>query len=202
MCRRRFKTLNPLKGMWIFIVPLFVTLVFVTTVIQKNVETIVVSETEAAKFNSIKQRADKGDANAEWQLGVAYQEGDGVKKDLAQAVKLFKSSAEKNNNEGAYRYGLALLKGLGVLQSYKEAIYWLEKSANAGNKDAQYDLGNIYRYQNGVKVDMKRAYMWFSLAAAQGLIKAEASRNAVEQYLQPDDIAVIQEQTAAIIYPK
>ena len=52
----------------------------------------------------IKSYAEKGDERAQCNLGMKYLQGDGVKKDLGEAVKWFKKSAEQGNTKAQFEY--------------------------------------------------------------------------------------------------
>ena len=47
-----------------------------------------------ADIEGLKSRAENGDASAQSDLGIAHAIGDGVKRDLKEAVKLFRAAAE------------------------------------------------------------------------------------------------------------
>ena len=46
---------------------------------------------------ALKARAEKGDADAQYSLGWAYKNGEGVQQDYAEAVKWFRKAAEQGN---------------------------------------------------------------------------------------------------------
>ena len=49
----------------------------------------------AAEVENYRKAAEKGDAKAQYKLGVCYADGEGVSKDLKQAVYWWKKSAEQ-----------------------------------------------------------------------------------------------------------
>ncbi len=50
-------------------------------------------------IEELKQKAEAGDAEAQFQLGKKYANGDGVEQDYAEALKWYMKSAEHGNKE-------------------------------------------------------------------------------------------------------
>ena len=61
-----------------------------------------------------KAKAEKGDAEAQYSLGVRYDNGDGVAKDEIEAVKWYRKAAEQNYASAQYNLGLCYYNGQGV----------------------------------------------------------------------------------------
>lgn len=139
-------------------------------------------------------RAEKGDAEAQLQLGMRYAEGDGVIQNDKEAARWFALAAQQGLPEAQYQYGLALLKGRGVVQNYRAAFNWIEKPAKRGYAKAQYSLGELYRYGTGTTLDKAHAYLWFNLAAAQGIDAAAKARDSLVWQLKPEQISAMQEE--------
>lgn len=113
-------------------------------------------------------KAQKGDAAAQMELGVIYSKGEGVTKDLTEAVKWLTKAAEQGNVEAQMKLGGMYISGKGVLRSSSEAAKWFTMSANVGNAAAQTQLGRMHLTGAGVPKDDVEAYKWVTLAAAQG----------------------------------
>jgi hypothetical protein len=145
-------------------------------------------------------RAERGDAEAQLQLGMRYAEGDGVIQNDKEAARWFALAAKQGLAEAQYQYGLALLHGKGVVQDYRSAFGWIEKPAKRGYARAQYSLGELYRYGTGTAVDKARAYLWFNLAAAQGVEAAAKARDSLVWQLKPEQIAAMQEEAQRITH--
>ena len=107
------------------------------------------------EIEKLKKLAQQGNAKAQFNLGLAYYNGNGVKQDYKQAFYWWGKSADngKGNAEVQY-FGVSLLLWSRVKQDYKQAIEWYTKSANQGNADAQYYLGAAYYKGRGVKQDI------------------------------------------------
>lgn len=71
------------------------------------------------------QPEDGGDAAAQFKLGAAYMTGNGVPKDYAEAMKLFRASADQGYAPAQQNIGWLYYQGLGVKQDYADAYFWL-----------------------------------------------------------------------------
>ena len=121
---------------------------------------------EAVKY--YRQAAEKGNANAQLQLGYCYDKGKGVQQNYEEAFKWFKKSAEQGYDVAENRLGTYYYKGKGVAKDYRLAVYWFRMSAEHGNRDSMYNLGLCYQYGNGVSKDLSQARRWYQKAADQG----------------------------------
>lgn len=84
--------------------------------------------------------AKQGDANAQYFLGVCYENGKGVPKKLDKAVFLYRKAAEQGHPKAQCSLGLLYHYGRGVEQDFKQAAQWLKKAAEQGEEKAQYFL--------------------------------------------------------------
>jgi len=89
-------------------------------------------------FDELKPLAEQGDVDAQFSLGVMYQEGKGVIQDYKEAVKWYTKAAEQGDAyaQGAlaymYRYGE------GVLQDNVYAHMWGNIASSNGNETGGY----------------------------------------------------------------
>jgi TPR repeat protein len=75
-----------------------------------------------------------------------YVAGQGVSKDIAEAVRWYQFAAEQGAADAQFNVGIAYRSGLGVLQDAAEAGRWFRLSAEQGVSVAQFVLGNMYEY--------------------------------------------------------
>ena len=126
--------------------------------------------TEAAKL--FQQLAEAGNPIAQYQLGMLYYIGKGVKEDEKVAVEWLSKSARQGNVEAMYQLGNAFTFGNEtprlVADADVEAAQWYYKAAKAGNADAQYSLGLLFMAGKGVEKNDKEATYWMQLAAKNG----------------------------------
>ena len=59
---------------------------------------------------------------AQFRLGLKYEEKQGKEQDSEKTVKLYKKLAERGQAEASFRLGLKYEKGQGVAQNYKKAV--------------------------------------------------------------------------------
>ena len=127
--------------------------------------------TTAAK--ELRPLAERGDAEAQYRIGLMYEFGKGYPQDKAQGVAWFRKSAGQNHAAAQTELGIIYATGDGVAQDDRQAVEWFEKGATLGNSTAQYNLGLLYAKGQGVKVDNAQAIAWWRKAAAQGMTVAQ-----------------------------
>jgi uncharacterized protein len=80
--------------------------------------------------------AEQGDASAQNNLGVMYDQGQGVPQDYAEAVKWYRKAAEQGHAKAQSNLGVMYGNGQGVPQDYVQAHMWWNLSAAQGNENA------------------------------------------------------------------
>jgi hypothetical protein len=118
--------------------------------------------------------AEQGDALAQSNLGLMYEQGLGVVQDYAEAVRWYRAAAEQGNEFAQLDLGWMYENGRGVAQNYAEAARWYRAAAEQGDELAQHNLGRMYYNGLGVAQDDAEALRWFRAAAEQGLAEAQA----------------------------
>ena len=85
--------------------------------------------------------ADAGDAEAMLNLGVMYENGRGVPKDEAEAVRWYRKSADAGDTKAMLNLGRAYENGQGVPKDAAEAILWFHKAlSSSGLSPADHQL--------------------------------------------------------------
>jgi S1-C subfamily serine protease len=85
---------------------------------------------------ALKAKADQGDAEARFQLGVRLYLGRDVPKDLAQAARLFEQAADQGHAAAQFYLGIFYYKGIGVIQDYVSSHKWFNLAASQGHSQA------------------------------------------------------------------
>ncbi len=98
-------------------------------------------EAENTELSELIARAENGDAETQFNLGVMYDTGKEVTQDYAEAVKWYRKAAEQGYANAQSNLGLMYAKGLGVTQNYGKALEWNRKAAQQGMAEAQFNLG-------------------------------------------------------------
>ena len=84
----------------------------------------------------IRKAAEQGDATAQGQLGIMYEDGKGVAQDDKQAVAWFRKAAEQGDANAQGLLGVLYSLGRGVAQDDKLAYVWSSVSAANGDVEA------------------------------------------------------------------
>ena len=102
-----------------------------------------------AQYLLAKILAEKGNAEAAFNLAVMYEEGRGVSQDLKEAVDWYETAVEKDYVEAYYRQGLLYEKGLGVAQNMEKAVQLYKRASVYGLKAARERLNQIQGHSPG-----------------------------------------------------
>ena len=121
--------------------------------------------------------AEAGDTNAQYNLGIMYDNGYGVPQDYKEAVKWYRLAAEQGYAKAQTNLGAVYHKGQGVPKDDNEAVKWWRLAAEQGVAIAQTNLGLMYENGLGVLQDNTIAHMWYNIASAIGNDKAGELRN-------------------------
>jgi TPR repeat protein len=137
----------------------------------------------ATAFKEFNPLAEQGHGEAQYNLGMMYNDGQGVTQDYETAFKWFKLAAEHNRavkpgaSEGAVKAQEAVFK-------YMQDLYI---------NRAMYNLGAMYNNGDGVDRDFVRAYMWMKIAASQGNENAVLGRDMIQTNMTPEEVEEAQE---------
>ncbi len=115
-----------------------------------------------------RQKAEQGDAEAQYRLAKLYFSGLGVPEDYNEAAKWMKSAAEQGHALAQFNLGEFYVNGWGVPGNHTEGLKWMKRAAEQGEVLAQLRLG--YAYQHGYRApqDYGEAVKWYMKAAEQG----------------------------------
>src|SRR2546430_722208 len=102
--------------------------------------TLGVAKDEAEAVKWFRKAAEQNVADAQFNLGVCYANGQGVPEDDAESVKWFRKAAEQNLADAQYNLGVCYDSGEGVVKDEVEAYKWWLLAAGQGNDDAKYNM--------------------------------------------------------------
>jgi cell division septation protein DedD len=140
--------------------------------------------------------AEKGDADAAFNLGQAYRLGKGVPIDLTQAQNWLERAARKGHVDAQSTLGLLLFQN----GNRVSAMRWLKQAADAGEPKAMLMYGTALYNGDGMPSDPVRAYAYVSRAAAQGLAPAKATLADMDEVMPLEQrqkgVALAQEMAA------
>lgn len=117
--------------------------------------------------------AEQDDADAQYWLGVGYEQNWFGTTDVKESVKWYQKAAENGNPDAQVLLGDRYENGEGVEQNYRLAAEWYRKAAEhvpdlGGAGQGRSRLGLLYMQGLGVPQDFAQAYFWFSLNGAEG----------------------------------
>ena len=119
-------------------------------------------------LDELRALAEQGDAEAQVNLGLKYDTGEGVVQDAAEAIRWYRLAADQGNANAQYILGVRFESGRGVPQDDAEAIRWLHLAVDQGDPEAQVFLGIKYELGAGVSQDYAEAIRWYRLAGDRG----------------------------------
>ncbi len=129
--------------------------------------------------------ADRGDADAQFNLGHAYRLGRGVPQNLTLAEQWYERAARSGHMEAQAMYGVILFQN----GRRTEAMPFIQRGAEAGDPRAQYVYGTALFNGDLAPRDWARAYAMMSRSAAQGLAPAVTQLAEMERHIGSEDVA-------------
>ncbi len=112
--------------------------------------------------------AKDGIADAQYDLGVCYENGFGIEADEEEAAYWYKKAANQDQANAQNAIGRFYYYGTVVEEDEEEAVKWFRKAANQGDAIAQGNLGYCYENGTGVETNTEEAARWYRKAADQG----------------------------------
>lgn len=91
---------------------------------------------DVSDFRENLQAAEQGNAAAQFNLGVMYENGQGVRQDYVQAVQWYRKASEQGDAQAQYNLGLMYYDGRGVRQDLALAQQWLGKACQNGDQNS------------------------------------------------------------------
>ncbi len=117
-------------------------------------------------FAGFEAEAQKGNPDAEFSLGVCYDFGNGVPKDMAKAVLWYQKAAGAGVKEAQNNLGSCYEHGEGVPKDYHQAYFWFQKAAAQGNQKAKENMADLDAYfSQSSGYEQYVIYLWCTLPA-------------------------------------
>ena len=136
--------------------------------------------------------ADQGNAQAQYNLGVMYANGQEMKimkKLISLALISMFIVFAVSANAGPFEDGVAAYER----KEYVTAVKLFRVGADQGDADAQFNLGFMYEAGQGVSQDYIRAHMWWNISASSSHKNAEANCDIIAKQMSPTQIEKAQE---------
>src|SRR5437879_1262193 len=153
------------------------------------------SQNPKPDLKSTRTRADEGNAEAQFCLGLKYSASAGEAQDNVQAAAWYLKAAEQCHPLAQFNLGMMYAQGQGVIRDDFQASAWFEKAARQGDAGGQYHLGMTQHRASskglpGDRLESKlEAYKWFYLAASQGYKGSGAACERVTLSMSQEEVA-------------
>ena len=125
----------------------------------------------------LEEQAQKGIAAAQYQLGLAYEAGDGVPKNDKKAFEWMRESAKQGYGKALCQLGVYYMKGIFIEKSETLAVYYFNQALQKGVSEAHNYMGVCYELGFGVTPSKEKAFYFYEKAAKEGVSEAIASYN-------------------------
>ena len=112
--------------------------------------------------------ANAGKAEAQAMLGSMFENGHGVKKNVATAAQWYLGAVKQKHVGAMFSLAMIYLDGRSGQVRGKDGKDLLAKAAKAGHVPAMHNLALLYAGAGGTKADWPVAIDWFTKAAARG----------------------------------
>ncbi|MBQ4834966.1 tetratricopeptide repeat protein [Pseudoalteromonas luteoviolacea] len=112
--------------------------------------------------------AKNGSRDALNNLGMMYNNGDGVDIDYSRAKSYFEQAVELGSRLSFGNLGSLYELGKGVEQDYDKAVYWYQKGVDRQDAQSMHNLGTLYSLGSGVEKNREKALSLFEQAADLG----------------------------------
>lgn len=125
--------------------------------------------TPKEQLKTLTAKAESGDAQAQYDLGVAFIEGRYEQKPNPDTgMSWVAKSAEAGNATAQYDLAVAYRLGHGVKPDAAQALTWYQKAADQGRDEARTFVCNAYTQSLTVKPDWPKALPYCQTAAEKG----------------------------------
>ncbi len=124
-------------------------------------------------FKSWRPLAENADPAAQYSIALLYDQGNGVKKNKAQALKYLQLAVNQDLPDAQYYLAMKYYYGLDIVKNDIKSREFLIKAAKQDNLKAQFQLANFYDRGEGGDQDQHQATYWFKRAAENGYAPAQ-----------------------------
>src|ERR1700680_5038894 len=131
--------------------------------------------TRPSDLYSLQQKAQAGDAKAEYLLGWSYMTAAGVSQDYEQEATWYRKAAAGGSAGGKFGLGYLSKNGKGVRRDYRQAVTHYTAAAQRGHSTAQNNLGSMYAHGLGVRRNLVEAVRWYRAAGDHGEVTSQCN---------------------------
>jgi len=149
---------------------------------------------EAPVQESVQAQAERGDAEAQFSLGLRFANGQGPALDYAQAARWYLKAAEQSHALAQFNLGVMYAEGQGMPSDKEQSILWFDRAARLGDAAAQYRVGMTHHQASLDPSPMNasesriEAYKWLQLSDDQGYRNSDMARGLVTLQMTKEEV--------------
>ncbi len=111
------------------------------------------------------KKAEAGDAWEQTNMGLCYQFGLGIEKDLDKAVYWYELAANNNDVTAMGKLALFFLRTETYKSRWKEGVKWIQLAAEGGHPTMQFLFSEMLEGSPYVKTDLNHSRFWLEESA-------------------------------------
>ena len=143
---------------------------------QRSADRVSTSQGAQAKsLPDLRKLASQGDADAQWQMGVRYHNGEGVPRDDVQAMQWFLRAADQGHVTAQATLGAYYWAGRGVPQDLSKAYFWSALALAQGDENSKSRLEGLASQMTQAQVSAARQQAEVWLHSHSQRAKSEAN---------------------------
>lgn len=142
-----------------------------------------------ALMAALRPLAESGDADAQFNMGILHDTGQGVPQDYREAARWYAAAGDQNHPTAQYNLGLLYFEGKGVERDQAKALDLYRRAARNGDADAFSSIGYMFLYGISVEEDRLEGLAYFLLAAERGSGDGARNRDLVLGSFDTNDFA-------------
>ena len=142
--------------------------------------------------------AEQGNAEAQFSLGLMYDNGEGVPENDAEAMRWYRLAAEQDDADAQVNLGVMYANGEGVPEDDAEAVRWFRLAAEQGYADAQNNLGSCTPTARACRRITWSPMRGTTLPPRKGTNWATENKDNLRTRMNSDQIARAQELSATL----
>jgi TPR repeat protein len=119
-------------------------------------------------FASMLVNAEKGQPQAMFNVGMLYEQGLGVPRNLTKALEWYEKASLAGEKEANFRMGTCYEIGLGTAVDLARAVAAYEKAAEMGSAEGQRKMASMYLTGQGIAKDEGKGLALLIKAAQAG----------------------------------
>lgn len=137
-------------------------------------------------YKELLPEANKGNAEAQWAMGLMNYHGNGMLSDIPEAAAWFKKAGNQGHSESSLVIANMYFSGEYFNKSKRKSLEWMEKAAEQGSVMAMYRTGLFYGRGDTVPQDKIKAKKWFKLAYSQ--VDSDSKQSNIASFTLMEDI--------------